>query len=77
MSGSSDVVVFILAAGCEETEGKKKKRMWINDIKSVCSTKGPCLCLRKLCRRFQHRIDRVYLYQGVAKEDFKDCARTS
>jgi hypothetical protein len=29
-------------------------------LKSVCSTKGPCLCLCKVCRRSQHRIDRVY-----------------
>jgi hypothetical protein len=28
-------------------------------VKSVYSTKGPCLCLRKVCRRSQHRIDRV------------------
>jgi hypothetical protein len=30
-------------------------------LKSVYSTKGPCLCLRKVCRTSQHRIDRVYL----------------
>jgi hypothetical protein len=30
---------------------------WTMILKSVSSTKGPCLCLRKVCRRSQHRID--------------------
>jgi hypothetical protein len=33
----------------------------ISFLKSVYSTKGPCLCLHKVCRRSQHRIDRVYI----------------
>jgi hypothetical protein len=35
-------------------------RYWIY-LQSVYSTKGPCLYLRKVCRRSQHRIDRVYM----------------
>jgi hypothetical protein len=31
----------------------------ILSLKSVYSTKEPCLCLRMVCRRSQHRIDRV------------------
>jgi hypothetical protein len=30
-------------------------------LSSVYSMKGPCLCLRKVCRRSQHRIDRVMI----------------
>jgi hypothetical protein len=37
------------------------------NLKSVYSTKGPCLCLHKVCRRSQHRIDRVYILTNCIK----------